>query len=141
MLNKDNEIKSKVKNLIGSNLVILFFFLIWFSYSTFSFIFNFILFCSSLLIISCLLLIKKFKGGKKVELFSFYGLLIFILIFFLLDSVYVLIPDVRTFLFSFYNLIGLKHKFDLILFSILLLLIFAKLSSILFYFMKKSKNS
>jgi len=139
MLNVDNRIQSKVKNLIISNFIILLIFLFWFSYSTFSFVFNLYIFSLSILAINLFFLTIKYKKGKEIELFSSYAMLIIVLIFFLFNSLLSLISDFTPFLFSFYNLLGLKHKFNFLVFSILLALVLTKLFSIFLYFNNNPK--
>jgi membrane protease YdiL (CAAX protease family) len=81
----------------------------------------------------------KYKKEGKSKVISLYGVLILVLLFFLLDAIFYFLPNNPVFLFSFYNLIGLKHSFEIVLFSILFSLILIKLTIIYFYFKVKPR--
>jgi len=139
MLNYNKSIKTKIYNLIFSNIIILLFFLFWFVYSTFNVIVNVIFISSYLSTIIVLIFSFKYIINKNINLMetTTYILLLLIPGIFLLDLLFFLIPNINPFFFSFYNLIGIKHAFKMGIFLPLLTLILLKLFIIYIYFLKK----
>lgn len=139
MINTDNKIHSEVKNFLNYNFLILSVFLFWFVYSTFNIGVNIVLFSLFILIFVSIMVLTKIKKGVKSKVFSLYGILILVLSFFLLDAIFYFLPNNPVFLFSFYNLIGLRHRFELVLFSVLISIILIKLIIIYFYVKAKPR--
>ena len=140
MLNYNNSIRTKVFNLIFSNIIILLFFLFWFVYSTFNAHVSMIFISSYFLIVTALILSFKYLIHKNKDLMAFtsYILIYLIPIIFLLDLLFSFIPNTNPFLFSFYDLIGIKHSFKIYVFLPLLTLIFVKIFIIFIYFLKNT---
>ena len=133
MLDNNNRIQSKITVIIFSYLSILLIFLFWFFYSTLDMIINLILVGLSILAIIIYLIIIVLKIRAKSENLASFGLLIVFLFFFLIEIILNFIPNAQPFLFSFYSLIGLKHSFDIALFSFLSLIVLIKIMSIYLY--------
>ena len=138
MLNYNKNIRTKIYNLIFSNIIILLFFLFWFVYSTFNAYVSIIFISSFFLIVTALILGFKYLIYKDINSIAFtsYVLIFLIPIIFLLDLLFSFIPNTNPFLFSFYNLIGIRHSFKIYVFLTLLTLIFVKIFIILIYFLK-----
>ena len=140
MLNYNISIRSKIYNLIFSNIIILLFFVFWFVYSTFNAYVSIIFISSFFLIVTVFILSFKYLTHKDISSMAFtsYILIYLIPIIFLLDLLFSFIPNTNPFLFSFYNLIGIKHSFKIFVFFPLLTLIFVKIFIIFIYFLKNS---
>ena len=133
MLNNDNRIQSTIVSIIVSNLSILLVFIFWFFYSTFDVVINVIVICLSIIIIGICLIVSIFKKGIKTRNLTPLGIVIMVLFFFLIDTFFYFTPNIQPFLFSFYNLIGLKHIFNIALFSFLSSIVLIKIISIYIY--------
>ena len=133
MQNNDNRIQATIVSIILSNLSILLIFLFWFFYSTFNIVTNVIVICLSIFIIGICLIVLLYKKGIKTRNLTPLGIIIMVLLFFLMDSFFYFIPNIQPFLFSFYNLIGLEHIFNIALFSFLSSIVLIKIISIYIY--------
>lgn len=134
MIDNDNRIQSKITVIIFSYLSILLIFLFWFFFSTLDMIINLIMVGLSIIAILTYLIINAAdKNRTKPENLASFGLLIVFLFFFLIEIILNIIPNAQPFLFSFYSLIGLKHSFDIALFSFLSLIVLIKIMSIYLY--------
>jgi len=134
MLNSDTKIETKILNNIIYYIVIFFIFLFWFFYSTYDNISILILICFSMLSLMIYSLIKNLRKGMELETKIFHLLLLFIPITFLLDIIYFYDPFTPPFLIPFYDLIGIKHQYNLFLILLLFSLIFLKLIGVKIYF-------
>lgn len=137
MIFNHSRIQSKVVSIIISNITILLIFLYWFFYSTFDIVINLVIICLSILIIVVYLLVIIIKKREKPKNLSPLGILILFQLFLLIDLIYFFLPNIQPFLFSFYDLIGLKHNFNIALFLFLSSIIIIKVISIFLYFILK----
>lgn len=133
MLNNNNRIQPLIVRIIISNLTILLIFIFWFFYSTFDMVINFIIIGLSIIALGIFLVVIIIRNGIKTRNLTAIGILVMVLFFFLSDTLFYFIPNIQPILFSFYNLIGIKHTFNLILFSFLSSIVFIKIISIYIY--------
>ncbi len=130
----ENKTEVRIKNNIIYNLIIFLFFLLWFFYSTFDFIPILILICFSILFLTLYSLTKNIKEGIELGAKILYILLILIPITFLLDIIFFYEAFTPPFLIDFYDLIGIKHQYNLFLILLMFSLIFLKLIGVKIYF-------
>lgn len=135
MINYNTKIKTKVYNIVSSNIIILLFFLFWFAYSTYDVLINTIFISSYFLIVIAFIISIKYiiETDLKVSV-SVYLMLFIVPLIFLLDLLYFSLPNIDPFIFSFYDLIGLKHSFEIYIFLPLLTIIIIKILGIYVYF-------
>jgi membrane protease YdiL (CAAX protease family) len=94
---------------------------------------NVVILSLSIIVIGISLIVSLVKRGTKTNYLTALGILVMVLFFFLIDTLFYFIPNIQPFLFSFYDLIGLTHSFNFILFSFLSLIVFIKIISIYVY--------
>ncbi len=133
MQSTDNRIQSTIKSIIITNLTILLIIFYWVIYSTIDMVFNLIIICISIITIGISLIVSIYKAGLETSNLAILGILIAVLFFFLMDVVFYLAPNTQPILFSFYNLIGLKHSVNFTLFFFLSLIVFIKIIIIYIY--------
>lgn len=137
MIINHNRTQSKIVSIIISNISILLIFLFWFFYSTFGIIINLVIICSSILTIVGYLLVIIIKKRPKPKNLTPLGILMIFQLFLLIDIIFSSIPNIQPFLFSFYNLFGIKHYLNIALFSFLSVIVIVKVIGIFLYFRLK----
>ncbi|MFX0029423.1 MAG: type II CAAX prenyl endopeptidase Rce1 family protein [Candidatus Hermodarchaeota archaeon] len=138
MLDNNNRVKEKIDNIISSYGIILLFFLFWFVYSTRILIINIVVISTYFVIIIGVLIKKKHRkiADLKSNALASNLLLFIIPSIFVLDMIFFFIPNVDPLLFSFFELIGLQHRFEIIIFLPLLIIISLKIFGIYIYFIR-----
>jgi len=134
MINRDYEVKAKIRKKIVYNSIIFLVFEFWFFYSTYNNILILYIVSFSILILLIGSLIFNFKKRVDRVTITFQSSLLLIPILFLIDIIFFYLPLSPPFFFSINNLIGLVHRIDIISFSILLALVLLKLGALKIYF-------
>ena len=120
------------------NSIIFLIFLFWFSYYTFEDVSILIL----LSLVTFLVILAKFMIDRKygfTEKELVVYILLFLIPFYLYINIILFINDLPAFFIPFYNLVGIKHNHNLILFLLYFSLILIKLIGIKIYFVKNIK--
>ena len=139
MANQNNLIKTKIRRRILYNSTIFLIFLFWFCYSMFDNIILLYLICFVLVFFIIFSLIIDSKQGLNTQNIIIYISLLLIPIVFLIVISFSYIPFSPPFFFSFTNLIGIRHKIDILSFLILFSLILLKLIGIKVYMGKSAE--
>jgi membrane protease YdiL (CAAX protease family) len=138
MLDDELKIQSTIVSIIMSNLSILLIFVFWFLYSVLNMVLNLIFISFSIIILGSYVIICIYKKRLKTRNLTALGVLIMVLFFFLVDTIFYFIPNINPFFFSFFDLFGLIHSFDLGLFLLLSSILLIKILSIYLYIRLRS---
>jgi membrane protease YdiL (CAAX protease family) len=134
-------IEEKIKNSIAYYSIILLIFIFWIVYSTTDNIslVVFIVFIISFLIF--IIILRKFRKGINVQEKVLYGLLVIIPISLYLYVIFFSQTFSSPFFIPFYSLVGIIHKYDILLILVYFSIILIKLIVIKIYFVRKMNSS
>ncbi|MFW9878992.1 MAG: type II CAAX prenyl endopeptidase Rce1 family protein [Candidatus Thorarchaeota archaeon] len=139
MTHNDNYIKNRIEKIIFYNSFLFLIFLFWFFYSTFDNVLLLVIIC----LISFLIVIIEYVRDKKyyMELKEkILYIFLFLIPFFLFINVMLFYRAYSPLFFiSFYNLIGIKHQHNFLLFLVFISFVILKLIGIKIYFTNNAK--
>jgi len=139
MTHNNSYIKSRIEKILFYNSIIFLIFLFWFFYSTLDNVLLLVLVCLMIFLIVIIKYVKDRKYYMALTEKILHFLLILIPFFLFINIILFYQTYSPPFFISFYNLIGIKHDHNFLLFLVFLSFIMLKLIGIKIYFTRNVK--